>query len=60
MTSANREPAANKPSEDFARYCDAEFERRLNSGDPFDEPLYLKAKEMVVERLVRFEEEPGS
>jgi hypothetical protein len=60
MTSANREPAATKPSEEFATFCDAEFERRLNSGEPFDERLYRKAREMVMERLVRLEEAPDS
>ncbi len=47
----------NRPSEDFAAYCEAEFERRLNSGEAFDEKAYRKAMAMVLERLVRLEEE---
>ena len=46
-----------KPSEEFAAYCEAEFERRLNSGERFDEPRYRKAMAMVMDRLVRLEEE---
>lgn len=56
-TSAGRANGANKPSEDFSAYCEAEFERRLNSGEVFDERLYRKAMEMVLERLVLLEEE---
>lgn len=46
-----------KPSEEFAAYCEAEFERRLNSGEPFDEILYRKAMTMVLDRLTQLEEE---
>ena len=46
-----------KPSEEFSAYCEAEFERRLNSGGQFDEPLYRKAMTMVLDRLSRLEEE---
>lgn len=56
-SSAPSAPGANKPSEEFSAYCEAEFERRLNSGKPFDEALYRKAMDMVVARLVRLEEE---
>lgn len=45
-----------KPSEDFASYCEAEFERRLNSGQPFDEPRYRKAMGMVLSRLIQLEQ----
>lgn len=56
-SSAPSAPGANKHSEEFSAYCEAEFERRLNSGKPFDEALYRKAMDMVVARLVRLEEE---
>ncbi len=45
------------PSEEFAAYCEAEFERRLNSGDEFDEAGYQEAMEMVMKKLVLLEEE---
>ena len=31
-----KETAVKKPSEEFSAYCEAEFERRLNSGETFD------------------------
>lgn len=46
-----------RPSEEFVAYCEAEFERRLNSGAGFDEPLYRKAMAMVLDRLERLEQE---
>lgn len=52
-----RHKGISRPSEEFAAYCDAEFERRLNSGEAFDEQAYRKAMAMVLERLVRLEEE---
>lgn len=59
----NADPASarttglKKPSEDFSAYCEAEFERRLNSGESFDEAPYRKAMAMVLDRLLRLEEE---
>lgn len=50
-------PGIKKPSEEFAAYCEAEFERRLNSGEDFNEVLYRRAMTMVLDRLVRLEEE---
>lgn len=47
----------SKPSAEFAAYCEAEFERRLNSGQGFDEKTYRSAMTMVMERLVRLEDE---
>ncbi|WP_078121976.1 hypothetical protein [Thiosocius teredinicola] len=46
-----------KPSEEFADFCEAEFERRLNSGVEFNETLYRKAMLMVMDRLTQLEEE---
>ncbi len=45
------------PSEDFSAYCEAEFERRLNSGNEFDEVSYRRAKDMVMKKLLLLEEE---
>jgi hypothetical protein len=53
-------PAIKKPSEEFSAYCEAEFERRLNSGEVFDEPQYRKAMAMVLDRLTRLEYEGRS
>lgn len=50
-------PGVKKPSEEFSAYCEAEFEHRLNSGEEFNEPLYRKAMAMVMERLIRLEQE---
>lgn len=52
-----RATGVKKPSEEFTDYCEAEFERRLNSGDTFEEAPYRKAMAMVLDRLVRLEEE---
>lgn len=45
------------PSEEFTAYCEAEFERRLNSGEQFDEKGYRKAMDLVVQRLKLLEAE---
>lgn len=47
----------SSPSEDFSAYCEAEFERRQNSGKEFDEEGYREAMEMVLKKLVMMEEE---
>ena len=49
-----------KPSEEFVAFCEAEFERRLNSGESFDEAQYRHAMAMVLERLTTLEEEGRS
>lgn len=46
-----------RPSEEFAAYCEAEFERRLNSGEDFNETLYRRSMTMVLDRLERLEQE---
>lgn len=60
-TTAGPEPMKNpgikKPSEEFAAYCEAEFERRLNSGEDFNETLYRRAMTIVLDRLTGLEEE---
>jgi len=45
------------PSEEFAVYCELEFERRQNSGDDFDEAAYREAMEMVMTKLKLLETE---
>ena len=56
----SKQRALKKPSEEFAAYCEAEFERRLNSGEKFDEAKYRKAMTMVLDRLARLEHEGRS
>ena len=53
----NKSTGVKKPSEEFVAYCEAEFERRLNSGAMFNEALYRKAMQMVLDRLKHVEEE---
>jgi hypothetical protein len=45
------------PSEEFAVYCEAEFERRLNSGEDFDIAAYREAMELVMTKLTLLEAE---
>lgn len=56
-TGAGRKGGANQPSDDFSAFCEAEFERRLNAGEAFDERLYRKAMHLVLDRLKQLEEE---
>lgn len=50
-------PELESPSEKFSAYCEAEFERRRNSGEAFDEADYREAMEMVLVKLRALEEE---
>ena len=52
-------PAGTKviPSEEFVLYCEAEFERRLNSGVNFDVAAYHEALELVMTKLKLLEAE---
>ncbi len=36
---------------EFIAYCDCERERRLSSGEPFDQERFEKAIEMVLAKL---------
>jgi len=45
------------PSQEFAAFCEAEFERRLNSGVDFDEYQYRKAMALVMDKLASIEGE---
>lgn len=44
------------PSSEFVRYCEAEFETRLNSGEDFDQAAYREAMELVAAKLSLLEE----
>ena len=39
------------PARVFAEFCDAEFERRRNSDEVFDEKAYIEAMEIVLRKL---------
>jgi hypothetical protein len=45
------------PSEEFAAYCEVEFERRRNAGDIFDEALNRAAMELVLDKLASHDRE---
>lgn len=49
--------APNTPSQEFTAYCEAEFERRQNSGEGFDEAIYRKAMDLVMDKLLILESE---
>ena len=42
---------------EFLNYCEAERERRLNSGETFDQEAFDEAVEMVLRRLRNLAEE---
>lgn len=46
-----------RPSEAFTSFCMAEFERRRNSGEPFDETSYRDAMNLALEKIRALEEE---
>lgn len=54
---ANVKIGTKKPSEEFADFCEAEYERRLNMGETIDERRYRNAMSVVIDRLVRLEDE---
>jgi hypothetical protein len=47
----------NRSSEEFASYCEGEFERRRNAGTEFDEAGYREAMELALAKLRVLEEE---
>ena len=59
VNDTNKLPVGTKviPSEEFVRYCEAEFDTRLNSGEDFDEAGYREAMEMVTAKLKLLEAE---
>jgi len=44
-----------RSSEEFIAYCEGEFDRRMNSGDEFDEEGFREAMEVAREALDRIE-----
>jgi len=44
------------PVKDFETFCEAEIERRKNSGQPFDPSLFEDAVDLVIRRLKALEE----
>ena len=50
-------PGQRLPSEEFATYCEAEFERRVNSGEVFDEAADREAMDMALASLRTLEDE---
>lgn len=49
--------AVPRPSEAFSAYCNAEFDRRRNSGEAFDEATYREAMQLALRKIERLEEE---
>lgn len=45
------------PSAAFIAYCNAEFERRRNSDEPFDESAYREAMALTLYKIRALEEE---
>ena len=45
------------PTQDFSTYCEAEFERRRNSQEPFNEADYREAMALAVSKLKSLEDE---
>ena len=52
-------PRSILPSIEFQEYCEAELERRRNSGDEFDEQAFKDAMQMALKKLNILEEEEG-
>lgn len=47
------------PLQDFLAYCEAEFERRRDSGVDFEEAPYREAMDLVVRKFQALDEEKG-
>ncbi len=45
------ESALGPSAQEFLDYCNAERERRLNSGDVFDQEAFDEAMQMVLNKL---------
>lgn len=43
--------------EEFTHFCNEEKERRMNSGDDFDENAFEEAKELTLRKLQVLEDE---
>ena len=45
--------------QDFLAFCEAEFERRRDTGEEFDEASYKEAMDLVVRKFQALDEEMG-
>ncbi len=45
--------------QDFLAFCEAEFERRRDTGEEFDEASYKEAMDLVVRKFQALEVEMG-
>ena len=45
-----------RSSEEFVAYCEGEFDRRMNSGDEFDEEGFREAMDVALAKLRKLEE----
>ena len=51
QTPSQTEEGLGTSAEEFLAYCNAERERRLNSGEPFDQESFELAVQMVLDKL---------
>jgi hypothetical protein len=56
----SKEDPNARPSAAFTAYCDAELERRRDSGEDFDEARFRAAVELALTRLRAAEDEEGT
>ncbi len=47
------------PLQDFLAFCEAELERRRDTGEQFDEAAYKEAMDLVVRKFQALEVEMG-
>ncbi len=45
-----------RSSEEFITYCEGEFDRRMNSGEAFDEAGFREAMAIALDKLRKLEE----
>ena len=53
-------PLPPGPASDFAEFCEAEFERRRNSDEDFDESAHRAAMDLVLRKLQRQRPAPSA
>jgi hypothetical protein len=51
LTTHEKNASIGPSAREFLNYCAAERERRLNSGEPFDEQVFDQAIEMVMSKF---------
>jgi len=57
QTDARERDDHGNSSEEFLAYCEAERERRINSGEEFDEASFNQAMDLVLRKLKVLEDE---